>query len=546
MTFKNALRLLKPYRARMIIIMLLALIISGISAITPFVSQNMIDNGLLRGNTRIVIFLVLLLILLQVSGQFIEYLQRGQEINITNELGKKMKTEAFEHGLKLKPHYFKEQGFYKTIGDAMYDISNIMSIANNSLLTIFVVICKCVGAAIGLVILDWRLSIFIATIIPIKVFLNIIMRKRAEKNSEQLMDDNKNYNSWFSNVLSGVIDIKLWNLEKKTIDEYREHVQTINESSKKLSLMTAKNRFLTTGLESLLMNALYIVGAYLIVREQLTFGGLIAFITFASYVLSPINIIMDIRIMLKQIAPSLEGFKRFNELEEENYAASLPLADKISQIEFRNISVCLGGRDVLKNLNLIINRGEKIAFVGDNGSGKTTIINLLLRLYEPTEGEILMDGIPITEFNIEDYRQKFSVVSQDIHLFKGTVKDNITFDDKANIAFNKEERLKFCTESIENWDNHYETHVGSEGTKMSGGERQKIALLRALHRKSAVLVLDEPTSNYDKESDEEFNHFIRDNTDYDFYFIVTHRKDILACVDKVLFLENGKACENVS
>ncbi len=130
-------------------------------------------------------------------------------------------------------------------------------------------------------------------------------------------------------------------------------------------------------------------------------------------------------------------------------ASFLPLADKISTIEFRNVSVSLGGRDILKNLNLKINRGEKVAIVGDNGSGKTTIINLLLRLYEPTEGEILIDGIPITEYNIDDYRQKFSDVSQDIHLFKGTVKDNITFDDKADIAFNKDKRLKFCTETIE-------------------------------------------------------------------------------------------------
>jgi ABC-type bacteriocin/lantibiotic exporter with double-glycine peptidase domain len=546
MTFRNALKMLKPYRARMMIIMVLALIISGISAATPFVNQNMIDNGLLQGNIRTVVFLVLMLILLQVGGQLIEYLQRRQEIDITNELGKKLKTEAFEHGLKLKPHYFKEQDFFKTIGDALYDITNIMNISNSFLLTIVVIICKCVGAAVGLVILDWRLSAFVAAIIPIKVCLNIIMRKRAEKNGEQLMDDNKEYNSWFSNILSGVIDIKLWNLEKKTINEYTGHVHTINESTKKLSLMTALNRFLSNGLEFSLMNALYILGAVLIVRGQLTFGGLIAFISYANYVLTPVNIIMDLRIIFKQIAPSVDGIKRFYELEEENYAATLPVSKNISVIEFRNVSVSLGGRDILKNLNLKISRGEKVAIVGDNGSGKTTIINLLLRLYEPTEGEILMDGIPISDFNIEDYRQKFSVVSQDIHLFKGTVKDNITFDDKADVAFNKDERLKFCAETIESWDKNYETQVGSEGTKLSGGERQKIALLRALNRKSEILVLDEPTSNYDKSSNEEFNLFMRENTDYDFYFFVTHRKGILSSVDKVLVLENGKIYENAS
>lgn len=536
MTFKNALKMLKPYRNRMTIIMALAVIISGISAVTPFVNQNMIDKGLLLGDIRTVVFLVLLLLLLQIGGQFIEYLQRGQEIDISNDLGKRLKTEAFEHGLKLKPSYFKEQGFYKRISDVLYDISRIMNIANNSFLIILVIICKCIGAMIGLIILDWRLSIFVVVVMPIKIWLNTVIRKHAEKYSKQLMDDNKEYNSWLSNILAGITDIKLWNLGKKITTEYSGHVATINDSSKRLSLLTAKNNFFSAALEYSLMNALYILGAFLIMGEQITLGGLTAFITFTAYVFSPVNIIMDLRIILKQITPSVDGLKRFNELEEENYVASLPLADKISVIEFKNVSISFGGRDIIKNLNLKINRGEKVAIVGDNGSGKTSIINLLLRLYEPTEGEIFMDGIPITEYNIEDYRRKFSVVSQDVHLFHGTVKENITFDIDADIAFNENHRLKFCTETIENWDKHYETQIGNDGIKLSGGERQKVALLRALYRKSEILVLDEPTSNYDKDSDEEFDRYIQENTDYDFYFIVTHHIDFLPHMDKVLDL----------
>ena len=530
----------------MALVMLFAVVISAIAAVTPFVSQNMIDNGLLKNNIKAVVLFVVLIIILQTGSQLIEYLQKKQEITITNALGKKMKIETLDHGLKLKPHYFKEQGFYKTIGDALYDISNIMSITDNGFLTIFVIICKCIGAAVGLVLLDWRLALFVASIMPIKLFLNIIMRKRAEKLGEQLMVVNKNYNAWFSNIIHGIIDIKLWNLNKKTLDEYTAHIQTINESSRNLSLMRAKNNLLTQSTEFIMMNSLYILGAFLIAGNQLTMGGLVAFISFTSYVLMPVNIIMNLRIILKQIKPSLVGIKRFNDLEEENYAASLPLTGKISTIEFRNVSISLGGRDILKNINLKIHRGEKVAIVGDNGSGKTTIINLLLRFCEPTKGEILVDDIPISEYNVEDYRQKFSVVTQDIHLFKGTVKDNITFDKEAQLSINKDSRLKFCTETIESWDHNYETEVGSEGTKLSGGERQKIALLRALNRKSEILVLDEPTSNYDKASDNEFNDFIKKNKDFDFYFIVTHRNGILSHVDKMLRLENGNLNENAS
>jgi len=545
MPLKDILNMLKPYRKQVLFIIVLAVVVSAISAATPFISSNMIDKGLLAGNIQIVVYLVLLIIILQLSGQAIEYLQRKEEIKITNDLGKNLKTEAFEHGLKLKPHYFKEQGFYKTISDALFDISSILMITNNNLLTILVIFCKCLGALIGLLILDWRLSIFIVAILPVKVWLNIIVRKHIEKHSQQLRDDNKAYNSWLSNILSGIMDIKLWNLRKKMVSEYSGHVQTINESSQKLNLLMAKNNLFVTIFEFSWVNILYILGAVLISRKWLSYGDLIAFITFAMYLLSPINIIMELRLIFKQITPNVEGLKRFYELEEEEYDASLPMTVSIQTIEFRNVSVTLGGREILKDFNQIFSCGEKIALVGENGSGKTTLINLLIRLCEPDEGIILMDNVPITEYNIEEYRRKFSVVSQDIHLFKGMVSDNITLGENPDIVFTKSPHLKFCTDTIEQWDKQYDTEVGSEGSKLSGGERQKIALLRALHRKSEILILDEPTSNYDGESEEEFNEFILKNTDYGFYFIITHRKEILSEVDKVIKLEKcGQSTED--
>ena len=520
MKLKDALGMLKPFRMRMTIIMALAVVLSVISAVTPFMNRNMIDNGLLKNNIRTVIVFILIIIVLQMFGYILEFIQRKQEIEITNALGKKLKAEAFMHGIRLKPSYFSDEGFYKTIGDALYDISNIMMIADNSFLTIFVIIAKCIGAIVGLFILDWRLAIFVFALIPVKYLINVAVRKRAEKLGEQLMDDNKVYNSWFSNIIHGLTDIKLWNMEKKSTDEYAAHVETINNSSKKLSLLQEKNGLLTRSLELIMTNSLYILGAYLISGGRLTFGGLVAFISFTAYVLTPVNTIMHLRIILKRISPSLEGIKRFYKLEEENYAASLPIPGEISTIEFRNISITLGGRDILKNINMKIQKGDKVAVVGDNGSGKTTLINLLLRLCEPSEGEILVDDVPINTYNIEDYRHKFSVVTQDIHLFKGSVRENITLNESETI--NKDMRLKFCTEVIENWAQNYETQVGSEGMKLSGGERQKLALLRALNRKSQILILDEPTSNYDKCSAIEFNEFIKKNRDYDFYFIITH------------------------
>lgn len=286
------------------------------------------------------------------------------------------------------------------------------------------------------------------------------------------------------------------------------------------------------------INLMYLPGALLIQRNQITFGSLVTFITFSSYLLVPVDAIMYLQVLFKQMKPCMEDIQRFFALEEENYSSTLLPDSIISNIEFKDVAVTFDKRCILQDINFKIRRGEKVALVGDNGSGKTTLLNLLLGLCQASSGEVLINGIPIQEYNIDAYRNKISVVSQDIHLFHGTIKENIVLDKET--AFTPGNSPTFCTEAMEKLENQFDTAVGSDGTKLSGGEKQKVALLRALNRKAAILVLDEASSHYDKESEDAFNLFIKENTDYDFYFIVTHRNDILKYVDKIIHISHGK------
>lgn len=507
-----------------------------IAAAIPLVNSQLIDNGLLKLDIYRSVFFILILMLLQASDRIIQYLQEKCELETALSFGKDLKIKALNHSFRLDPQYIKDQSFYKIVGDALYDINNIINIASSNFLLILVIICKAVGAAIGLLLLDWKLALFILILIPVKIFLNIFIRKKAEKYSKLLMQRNKDYNTWFSDMLYGIIDIKLWNIHTKKINEYEEHIDKINSASKKLSLLNLKNSTVTSIMESGFVNLLYLLGAVLIIRNELTIGGLFAFVSFSSYLFIPVNAIMDMRILLKQIAPSLKSLKNFFELEEENYSSRLPLSHDIRYIEFQNVSVSYGEHAVLEKISFRMEPGSKVAIVGENGSGKTTIINLLLRLCQPSSGDIYINGTPIREYNIEDYRKHFSSVMQDVHLFNGTVLENIEIskDGFCNKSFN------FCTDAIEHLDQKYETVVGSNGTKLSGGEKQKVALLRALNRKSEILILDEATANYDKVSEKKFIQFLSENDDYKYYFVITHNPEILEAVDVKIYLSNGK------
>lgn len=538
MNLRNIYKLFKPYTSSIAAIILFSLLVSLVNIITPFVNRFMIDQGLLKGNISVVFSAVLLLLFLYLCDNAIQYFQRKQEILVSNSFGKDLKIKALSHGLKLNPRHFKDQGFYKITGDVLYDIDNLLTITSSNFLMLFLIICKAIGAAIGLFFLNWRLALLTLPFIFFKIVYNTWMRSRSEQLGKNLMDANKNYNTWFSDLLSGAIDIKLWNLHSRKTAEYGEQIHNINEASKNLSLFTTKNNCVMRIVELTFINLMYLSGAALIQKDQISFGSLMTFITFSTYLLVPIDAIMNLRIILKQIRPSLQEIQRFFGLDEENYDSTLEPNNIISKIEFKDVSVTFENRCILQNINFEIHRGEKVVFVGDNGSGKTTLLNLLLGLCRPSSGEVLIDGIPIQNYNIEAYRKKISVVSQNVHLFSGTVRENILLDEET--PFDSGKYPLFCKKAVEKLEKNYDTTVGIDGTKLSGGEKQKVALLRALNRKGEFLVLDEATSNYDSESEEAFHLFIKENTNYDFYFIVTHRKEFLEYTDKTICLSHGK------
>ncbi len=513
-------------------------ILSVIAALVPIVNSKLIDKGLVQQNMLELLRYVCLLGGLQLLDKGFQFLQSKQEIEISNSFGKSIKTRALEHGFRLEPEFIKEQGFYKTISDALYDISNLVSITTNNLMILLVIIFKAIGAVVGLFILDVKLALFIITLIPIKILVNFYMKKWIEKYAYDLMNANKRYNSWFSELLNGVIDIKIWNLEKRKIKESETRIDDINTASKRLSLVNAKNSLIMNAIELGYIYIVYILGGVFICRNQLTIGTLFAFISFASYLLAPINAILDLQIVLKQIEPSAKSIKYYFHLPEENYASKVLPSKKIHTVKFEKVSLIKNNTAILKDISFEIKSGTKVAIMGNNGSGKTTLINLLLRLNKPTSGKIYFDGVDINEINIEEYRKKFSVVSQNIHLFCGSVKENILLNEDNLTLFGAD--VKYCVDAINNLADGFDTFVGIDGEKLSGGEKQKVALLRALNRQSEILILDEAYSNYDRESEEYFGDFLKENKQFRYYFIISHKNAMLEYADVLIYLADGE------
>lgn len=335
-------------------------------------------------------------------------------------------------------------------------------------------------------------------------------------------------------------EIKLWNLYKEKKKNMQKLQKKVLEFRKKSTLLESYNLSLDSVLQSTLICALYGIGGYMVCRESLSIGGLTAFITYCNYVIGPIALMFNFRLIYAQVKPCIERLQQFFHVEsEKNYKSNGHIEEFKKEISFENIEFSYAEEVLLTNVNFKIHIGERIAIVGDNGSGKSTLISLLLRFLDPQKGSIYLDGVDITSYNLEKYRVLFGVVSQDIYLFKDTVQNNIAMaqdvDNKKLLEMCKRMNMQ---EFIDKLPEGLESNLERNGENLSGGERQKIALIRALVKDSRILILDEATANIDKKYDEYIHQRLlpelRDKT----VIVITHKIDNLKGMDRIYQIDN--------
>ena len=533
---RTAWNLLKPYKKRLAVILLLMLVTAGVSFVLPFFSKHLLDDGLIGRDLKAVLIFAGLLLVFSVIQHLLQLLQARQETLLSQNMGAEWKEKAFAHSLRLKAGYFQDRSFFKIIHDAMYDVDHIMSIADGIFLTSVVTVFEMFGVTAALFFLDWRLSLFLMALLPIRILLNLWFSKRVEKLADEMRDAHRGYHKWFENLLGGIREIKLWGLYDRKVGEYDGKIRTIQQAEKRILLHERREGAASVILHQLFVSAAYVTGGIILLKTDFTVGSLVTFITYMGTLLGTVDMLMSFRFFTHRIAPNIEGLKSFFELEEEENKGTRTL-EEIEEIRFDHVHVTLEEKEILKDVSFAIRRGEHIWLRGENGSGKSTLLNVLLRFIEPNEGTVSVNGIPVQEYDLASYRKCFCTVPQDVALFDGTILENISMG--REIRKEDLEQYRFASDFILEKEEGWQTKTGTEGTKLSGGEKQKIAFLRAVCVPSQVLILDEATSGYDRESDEEMNRWLREESAFPVSIAVSHRTTAFTEKDRVLELENG-------
>ena len=540
---RRLLLLLGKYKKTIVVIVGCLLVSTGLNLCVPLISRRIMDDGFIGGNKKLLIELVLVSMVIYTINSLIDLIKEKKRVDISAKIQYFLSEQSFSHLMKLRVNYFNNTNYAETLNNINMDINQMTSVADSSVFFVITQAFSMTGGIIGLFIIDFRMTILVLLFIPIKCVVMKYFAKKQKQIMDEFIKKNQKYAKWFGDTVGGVREVKLFNILDRKHEEFDQNQKDIIEKQKQMNMLGQWNTITDSLMVQFLSTLLYILGANLVFDLQLSVGSVFAFITYSSYVTGPISAILNIGYLLSGIIPSTKRYYAFMDLEEETdngeTAALCPDDLKLQQVSFAYEKE----KYVLKDVDILFAKGSKTAIIGRNGSGKTTIINLLTRMYEPTSGKIMLGTEDISELPLPEYRNMVSVVSQQIYLFNDTIRNNICLYKRVDDVIVEEA----CKDSgLEDFIKEVSLDyvVGQNGAMLSGGQKQKIALARALIHDKPIVIFDEATSNTDAYSEQQINGLLDTKLKEKTVIVITQKKEILNKVDQIVVLKEGVVIDN--
>lgn len=396
-------------------------------------------------------------------------------------------------------------------------------------------------------LMNWIIGLIMIIIVPISVILTKRFGKKAEKIAFIIRDKYGYHISWLFEMLEGMKEIRLLNASKNVKKIFQSQNEQILYNERKQNMNTVESRILINVVQFMGDMILYLASFYLIVQGRITIGCFIAFISYFNAGKLSISNIMDYLVEYKQREVSVcRVLNRLNDSQESYNMDNC--ADYKQKLIFKDVEFSYPGYDkkVLHKISFKVDCGEKVAIVGKSGCGKTTLIKLLINLYEPTSGEILIGNDSISNVGLQNLRKNIGVVRQEIIVFPGTIRDNLCMDSK---EIPEKEIIEACKRTrlwklIEEMPDGLDTVLDEKISDLSGGQKQRLAIARVLLRNPDIIVLDEATSAIDNETEtliqKELNEFAKQNKKI---IVIAHRLNSVMNCDKVVVLDEGEVSD---
>ncbi len=551
---KNAFKLysyIKPFRIEYAWGMFFLLGSSISSLAFPKLLGELVNSGnagnLSNDLNRIGLLLVATLLIQSVFSYFRVVLF----VNVTEKSLASLRQNTYNHLIKLPLKFFEKHRVGELNSRISSDISLLQETLTTTLAEFIRQIIIITGGITLLAITSWKLTLFMLAILPGMMMLAVLFGKFIRRFSKQVQSEVAKSNTIVEETLQGIQIVKTFTNEAHEIERYKIRTSEIA----KIGMKGGKYRgafsaFMIFGLFGAMVAVIW-RGSAMMASGVINAGELFSFVIYSGFVGGNFGGVANVYTQIQKfIGATEELFELFNE-EEENTGNKVELsAGEIlkGKISLKNLNFRYPGRpeeDVLSSINLNIPANQMLALVGTSGAGKSTVASLLLRLYEPTSGEILFDGKKSSDFSLSSLRSQIALVPQDVFLFGGTIKENISYgkpgatDIEIYEAAEKANALEF----IDRFPDKLDTIVGERGTQLSGGQRQRIAIARAILKNPRILILDEATSSLDSESERLVQDALERLMIGRTSIVIAHRLSTIRKADQIIVLDGGSIVE---
>lgn len=465
-------------------------------------------------------------------------------INIETE----MRRKAFDHLQKLSFGFFDNQKTGHLVARLTKDLEEIGEVAHHGPEDLFIAIMTLIGAFCLMMWVHVPLALITAVIVPLCAYVTLRYGGRMTTTWHALYRRVGDFNARIEENVGGIRVVQAFTNE----DHERKLFAESNENYQKTKLAAYKIMAASMSLSYLSMRFVQVVvmlaGAWFVVRGELTAGGFVGFLLLVNVFFRPID---KINSVIETYPKGIAGFQRYIQfLDTRPDIADRPNAKSVARlkgdIEYRDVSFGYNSeRPIFDGLNMTINAGETIAFVGSSGAGKTTICSLLPRFYEVNGGAILVDGIDIRDMTLKSLRSNIGIVSQDVFLFAGTIRENIAYGrlDASDQEIADAARRARLDAVIAAMPEGYDTVIGERGVKLSGGQKQRLAIARIFLRNPPILILDEATSALDTETERAIQQSLSELSVGRTTLVIAHRLATIVNADRIMVVEDGQIVE---
>ena len=551
MNSKNIIkRLYKDYSKKFLKKIFIAVFFSILVAISTSAIAWLLDPAIKKifiEKDETLIFLIPAFIIITFAAKGTSlYFAKSTMILVGEEIKKLLQFDMIKSLISADTKLIDEKHTGKFISNLTYDVTHITNMLSDAVLAIFKDTLTLIGLLVVMFYQNWKLSLIAIIMIPLASTAAKSLGKRVGKVVTEAQERSGFLNSYLIEIFKNHKLIKIFQKENYEVNRSNEHLEKLKNKNAKIRTVYVRVSPIMETFTGIMIAILIFYSGKLIIKNEIDINNFFSFLAAMMLAYQPVRSLATVNMAISQglsaAARILPIIDNKNDVRDLNDALDLKITD--ANIKFKDVvfSYNSENEDVLKSINLEIKGGKMSALVGHSGSGKSTIMNLIPRFYNIKSGDIEVDNQSIYKIKISSLRKQISLVTQDTTLFDDTIRNNIAYAnlDASDTEIVEAARLSNCEEFINDLPNKYETIIGENGIRLSGGEKQRISIARAMLKKSQIILLDEATSSLDSETEEKIQSAINILTKNKTTIVIAHRLSTILNSDKIFVIENGK------